>query len=300
MKTWLRTLPAGAALLLALLAGALGAQPLRVRDDAGHLLTLPRPAQRIVALAPNLVELVLAAGAGEQLAGVSRFAGTDARTRQLPVLGDAYALNLEAIAALRPDLVLVWQSGMPQRQREALRQLGLPVYESEIRSIEAMADTLHRLGTLTGHTAQAEAAAGALLQQWQALQARYRGAAPVRVFYQVWDTPLMTFNGQHLVSQAMRACGGASAFDALGPLTPTVSREAVLAYNPQLLLTGQSEPGLGSLAAWRAFPQLDAVRMGQLVRVNGDALTRMSPGFVPAAAELCAAIDATRQKLAAR
>lgn len=284
-------------LALSLLALPLAAQlqPLQVRDDAGRAVTLPAPAQRIVALAPHLYELLQAIGAEEQLVGVSRH--SVAGPARWPVVGDAHSLNLEAIAALRPDLVLAWQSGTPQRQREALRQLGLPVFESEIRSVEAMADTLRRLGTLTGRSAAAEAAADALLRDWQALQARYRGAAPVRVFYQVWDAPLMTFNGQHLVSQAMRACGGVGGFDTLAPLTPTVSREAVLAYNPQLLLTGQSEPGTASLQAWRAWPQLEAVRLAQLVRVDGDALTRMSPGFVPAAAGLCAVIDATRQHL---
>lgn len=285
-------------LLLALAAGAPAAQPVSVRDDGGRTLALPQPARRIVALAPNLHELLQAIGAADRVVGVSRHSAPG--TASLPVVGDAHSLNLEAIASLKPDLVLVWQSGTPQRQREALRQLGLPVYESEIRSVETMADTLRRLGSLTGRDATAEAAARRLLQDWQALQTRYRGASPVRVFYQVWDAPLMTFNGRHLVSQAVRACGGVSGFDDLGPLTPIVSREAVLAYNPQLLLTGQSGPGTASLDAWRAWPHLEAVRRGQLVRVDGDALTRMSPGFVPAAAALCGVIDAARQRLAAQ
>ncbi|MDP3702258.1 MAG: cobalamin-binding protein [Hylemonella sp.] len=283
------------ALLLALAAGTLRAEPVSVQDDGGRSITLSGPALRIVALAPHLTDLLLAIGAADLLVGVSRHSAPD--PARWPVVGDAHSLNLEAIAALRPDLVLAWQSGTPQRQRDALRQLGLPVYESEIRSVEAMARSLRRLGTLTGRTARADTAATQLLQDWQALQARYQGARPVRVFYQVWDAPLMTFNGQHLVSQAMRACGGVGGFDALRPLTPTVSREAVLAYQPQLLLTGH---GMASLDAWRAWSQLDAVRLGQLVQVNGDALTRMSPAFVPAAAELCAAIDAARRQLPAR
>lgn len=288
-----------AACILLATAGSIGAAAdLSVRDDGGHTITLGRPAQRIVSLAPNLTDLLLAIGADDGVVGVSRYSQTG--KARWPVVGDAHSLNLEAIAALKPDLVLVWQSGTPQRQRNALRQLGLPVFESEIRSVEAMADTLQRLGTLSGRRAQAGTVAGDLLRQWQALQQRYLDARPVRVFYQVWDSPLMTFNGQHLVSQAMRACGGVSGFDELGPLTPTVSREAVLAFNPQLLLTGQTEPGLGSLDGWRAFAQLDAVRNGQLVRVDGDALTRMSPGFVPAAAQLCEVIDRARRQLASQ
>lgn len=268
-----------------------------VVDDARQTITLPQPARRIVALAPNLSELVFEIGAGGRLVGVSRYSDVPDAARKLPVVGDAHALNLEAISALKPDLVLVWQSGTPQRQRDALRQLGLPVFESEIRTVDGMASTLQRLGTLTGHGAQAQQAASALSQQWQALRRQYQGVRPVRVFYQVWDVPLMTFNGQHLVSQATRICGGVSGFDDLAALTPTVSREAVLAFNPQLLLTGDADPKMASLIAWRSFSRLDAVKGGQLVRVNGEALTRMSPRFIPAAAELCQAIDKARKSL---
>lgn len=268
-----------------------------VVDDAAQIITLPQPAQRIVALAPNLTELVFEIGVGGRLVGVSRYSDVPDAARKLSVVGDAHALNLEAISALKPDLVLVWQSGTPQRQRDALRQLGLPVFESEIRTVDGMASTLQRLGTLTGHGTQAQQSASALSQQWQALGRQYQGARPVRVFYQVWDVPLMTFNGQHLVSQAIHICGGVSGFDDLAALTPTVNREAVLAFNPQLLLTGDSDPKMARLAPWRAYSRLDAVKGGQLVRVNGEALTRMSPRFIPAAAELCQAIDRTRKSL---
>lgn len=289
--------------LIACLAILTGATPafcfdnssVSVVDDAAQTITLPQPARRIVALAPNLSELVFEIGAGSQLVGVSRYSDVPDAARKLPVVGDAHALNLEAISALKPDLVLVWQSGTPQRQRDALRQLGLPVFESEIRTLDGMTSTLQRLGTLTGHGSRAQQAASALAQQWQALGRQYQGARPVRVFYQVWDVPLMTFNGQHLVSQAIRICGGVSGFDHLAALTPTVSREAVLAFNPQLLLTGEADPKMASLVTWRSFSQLEAVKHGQLVRVNGEALTRMSPRFIPAAAELCQAIDRTRK-----
>ena len=276
-------------------------QKIELKDDAGSPVTLQKPAQRIVTLAPNLAELVFAAGAGDRLLAVSRYSDFPEPVKKLPVISDAFAINFEALAALKPDLVLVWQSGIPERQRSALKALaarqGFAVFESEIRSVEGIADTLRNLGRLAGTAAAAETEAAALLQGWHALQAHYRGAAPVRVFYQLWDQPLMTFNGQHIVSVALRACGGVSGFDSLTALTPTVSREAVLAFNPQLILAGGDQPAPPSLAAWRKLPQLDAVKHDQLKPANAAVLTRMGPRFVEAAHELCGTLDATRKTL---
>ena len=282
---------------LALASGAASAQAVAVTDDGGAMVQLAAPARRIVSLAPNLTEMVFAVGAGERLVGVGRYSDQPEAARALPVLGDAHALNLEAISQLTPDLVLVWKSGTPQRQRDALRRLGLPLFESEIRSVEVIASTLLRLGTLTGNPQPARQAAETMRQQWSALRQAHQGRPAVRVFYQVWDAPLMTFNGQHLVSQALHACGASSGFDTQAALTPTVSREAVLAFNPQLILASESAPELDTLAAWRAFPQLAAVQLGQLQRVDDAALTRMSPRFVAAATRLCASVEQARRLL---
>lgn len=266
-------------------------------DDAGTRLTLAQPARRIVSLSPHLTELVYAAGAGDRLVGVSRYSDHPAAARALPVVSDAFTLNLEAIRAARPDLVLVWQSGTAQRSREALKAMarreGFAVWEGESRDVEGIASTLERIGRLSGTSATANAEAAAQRAAWAALVARWQGAAPVRVFYQVWDAPLMTFNREHGVSRALAACGAVNGFGQLASLTPTVSREAVLAFDPQLILSGSDDPQR-ALAAWRALPRISAVRHGQLKGVPGDVLTRMGPRFVQAASQLCERVDAAR------
>ncbi len=268
-----------------------------VVDDAGTRLTLTQPARRIVSLSPHLTELVYAAGAGDRLVGVSRYSDHPAAARALPVLSDAFTLNLEAIRAARPDLVLVWQSGTAQRSRDALKAMaqreGFAVWEGESRDVEGIASTLERIGRLSGTSATANAEAAAQRAAWAALVARWQGAAPVRVFYQVWDAPLMTFNREHGVSRALAACGAVNGFGHLASLTPTVSREAVLAFDPQLILSGSDDPQR-ALAAWRALPRISAVRNGQLKGVPGDVLTRMGPRFVGAAGQLCDLVDAAR------
>ena len=119
-------------------ASAASAAPVTVRDDSGQTLTLNAPAQRAVALSPHLAELVFAAGAGAKLVGVMRYSEYPPAAAALPVIGDAFALNLEAIAALRPDLLLLWQSGVNPRQQQRLPALGLPIYRNETGTVEAI------------------------------------------------------------------------------------------------------------------------------------------------------------------
>ena len=282
-------------LALALCAGSAGiAAPVGVRDDRGHDVRLARPAQRVVALGPNLTELVFAAGGGDRLVGVLRYSDFPAAARGLPVVGDAFALNFERIAQSKPDLILAWHSGIPQRQREQLRALGVPVFESEIRDVAGIADTLARLGTLLGTQASADAEAAALLRRWQALRQRYAGRAPVRVFYQLWHQPLMTINGEHLIAQAIAACGGVDVFAALPSLTPTVSWEAAAQADPQIIVGARVDERTVPEGRWAELQTVDAVRHGRYALLPPDLLSRMGPRFVDGAELLCEAIDQAR------
>ena len=109
----------------------------------------------------------------------------------------------------------MWGSGTPERTKTKLRSLGLPVYEIEIRNVAGLADTLRGIGRLAGTEGVAQARAQAITADWAALKASYAGRRPVRVFYQLWDAPLMTLNGQHLISSAIAACGGTNVFGEL-------------------------------------------------------------------------------------
>ncbi len=283
--------------LLALGASAAVAA-VSVRDDAGHEVTLAAPARRAVALAPHLAELVYDAGAGDRLIGVMRYTDYPRAASRLPVIGDAFSVNLEAVAALEPDLLLLWPSGVNPRQQQALHTLGIAVYDSDSTTVEGIADTLVRLGRLFGTEAAADAAARDLRARWDALQARYANRRPVRVFYQLWNEPLMTVNRRHLIDEAINACGGINVFAAEPMLTPTVSWEAAVAANPQIVVTGTSRDVPAQLAGWQRFAQVDAVRRHQLVAIDDEALGRMSPRFVGAAQRLCEAIDRARAQQA--
>ena len=288
-------------LLIALLAAlaALVATPahaeLRVTDDSGRPVVLAAPARRVISLGPHLTELAYAAGGGGAMVGAIRFSDFPAAAKSLPIVGDAHAIDFERIVQLKPDLVLVWGSGLNERHKARLRSLGLTVFESEIRRAQGIPDTLRRLGTLLGHAGAAEAAARRFETQWQALAERHRGKAPVRVFWQLWHEPLMTINREHLISEAMRACGGANVFADLPLLTPTVSWEATVAADPQLIAgSGRKEDAGRDFAAWRRFTTVSAVRQQRFASIDGDLIGRMGPRFVEGAAGLCEAIEGAR------
>lgn len=287
---WLRGLIAAALLLPALTLAA----PITVTDDTGQKITLPHPARRVITLAPHLAELVHAAGGGAALVAVGRYSNFPPEVQRLPVVGDAFAVDYEAVVKLKPDLVLAWGSGMADRHKAQLRALKLPVYEAEIRDVDGIASTLRRLGTLLGREAVASAAAASLQRDWQALRAQQAGRAPLRVFYQLWSEPLMTINGTHGISQAIAACGGVNVFAALAPLTPTVGWEAAVVADPQLIVGSGTPDDAPLRAAWARFPQVSAVKHGRYAMLDGDLLGRMGPRFVQGAQSLCAAIDAAR------
>lgn len=280
-------------LLWAMAAGA-AAQAVSVVDDGGHTLNLPRPPQRIVTLGAHLAEQVFALGAGDRVVGVSRFTDFPAEARQRPVIGDAMALHHEAIARLKPDLVLVWRSGFPERARAPLQALGVPVFESEIRSVAELAGSLRTLGRLLGRAEAGQAQAAQVEQQWAALQADYAGRAPVRVFYQLWHQPLMTVNREHLIHQAITACGGRNLFAELPALTPTVSWEAAVQRNPQVVAMAGAPSDRPELGRWPQFPNVDAVKHQRFAMVDGDLINRMGPRFLQGARQLCQAIDRAR------
>jgi iron complex transport system substrate-binding protein len=285
-----------AALLLASVARA-DESALRLVDDGGHEVVLAHPARRIVALAPHLTELVYAAGAGNQLVAVGKYSDFPPAALAKPVISDSFAVNYEALAQLRPDLILVWGSGAPERMRAKLRTLGIPVYEIEIRNVAGLADTLRSIGRLAGTEGVAQARAQALTNDWTALKASYAGRKPVRVFFQLWDAPLMTLSGQHLISSAISACGGTNVFAELPTLTATVSWEVAVQRDPELVVTAGSPSEPARPGRWADFAQVSATKHGEFGRVEGDLIARSGPRFVDGARELCVAIDRARQGL---
>lgn len=281
-----------AAVACALLAAA-AATAATVVDDSGRSVTLARPAQRIVSLAPHLTEQLFEVGAGDRIVGTTDFADYPDAARAIPRVARAHQVDLERVAAARPDLILVWGSGYPPATIEALRRLNVPLFVSEPKSLEAIATSMERLASLAG--VDGAGAAKRFRDEIAALRARHAGRPPVTVFYQVWDQPLMTLSGRHVVSEALRVCGARNVFEDLAPVAPQVSVEAVLAADPQMIVAAEPN-GVPSpaLERWKRYPTLRAVATGQLVTLDADRINRHGPRLPSEVARLCDAVERAR------
>ena len=265
-----------------------------LQDDAGHTLTLAQPAKRIVALTPHVAELVFAAGAGDRLAAVSVFSDYPPAATRLPIIGDANRIDLEAIVRLKPDLVIGWASGTSPLVIRQLPQLDIPVWLTEAHQVGDIARQLRQIGQLAGSEKAAKQAAEQFEQQWQALRTRYSRRPPVSVFYQIWPSPPMTVNGTHFISDVMRACGGRNIFADLPVLTPTVSVEAVVQRNPQVIVA--SGAYTGDPAQWKAWQGLPiaAVQRHRLYELPPDLIQRPTPRILQGAALMCEDLEKAR------
>ncbi|MFP3568337.1 cobalamin-binding protein [Paraburkholderia sp. SIMBA_030] len=274
---------------------------INVTDDTGATVTLPAPAQRVISLAPHVTELLYAAGGGAKLVGAVSYSDYPPEAKQLPRVGDNKALDLERIVALKPDLIVVWRHGNAKRQLDRLREMHVPLFFSEPRRLDDVAVSLTRLGQLLGTSPAADAAAAAFRRDIAQLRTRYASRPPVSVFFQVWDRPLMTLNGEHMISDVIALCGGSNVFAKLAPLVPTVSTEAVLAADPEAIVTaapGATKPDttLPQLDSWRAWPGLKAVESNNLFAIDGDLINRPAPRIAQGAKQLCEDLDVARSR----
>lgn len=269
-----------------------------VLDDAKHTIKLNAPAQRIISLAPHATELLFEAGAGHLIVGVSDYSDYPEAAKKIPIIGNIFALDLERLIRLKPDLVVMWGTGNAKLIANKLRNLQIPVYESEPHSFEMLATSLERLANLAGLDDAGVAAAKKfrtrldLLRHTYALKPQDKALS---VFYQVWGKPLMTLNDQHLVSSAIRLCGGKNIFGKLKEISPTVTVEAVLAANPQVIITTSGEQQ-DSLANWMQFTRLSAVSTANLYTIKGDLLNRAGPRVLDGTEELCKNLKSARAK----
>lgn len=279
--------------------GSAAAAPVQARDSDGRIVQLAQPARRIVSLAPHLTELLFAVGAGDRVVGTVAYSDHPAAARALPRVGDSALLDMERIAALKPDLIVVWRHGNSAQQLQRLQALHVPLFASEARTLADIAQSMRHLGALAGTAAQADAHADAFEQGVGALRARYAQRRELSVFYQIWPQPLMTINGEHLISQVLALCGARNVFAAQRVLTPTVSEEAVLLADPDVIATG-FVPGAHDdpFAAWRRLKALRAARLGHFVGVDADLMHRQSDRVLQGARELCERLDTVRGAIA--
>jgi iron complex transport system substrate-binding protein len=250
--------------------------------------------EHIVTLSPHLAELVFAIGAGDLLIGVSAYTDFPDAAARLPVVGDAFNLDLERLALLEPDLLLAWDTGTPAHVIDELAARG---YRVEIITTTGVADipeALNRIGELTGRSSSAGDAADAFRSSLADIAGRYSDAQSIRVFYQVDARPLYTINGRHFLSDLIELCGGTNVFSDLDGLAPLISVEAVLERDPEVILAS-TDAGPSAFEEWDRWQALAANRYGNRFLMPANDIGRPTPRLLNGAEALCQALADGRQ-----
>jgi iron complex transport system substrate-binding protein len=270
-------------------------------DSDGQRVKLKAPARRIVSLAPHITEQLFAAGAGDKIVGASDYSDYPEEAKALPRVASSGTVNLEAVLALKPDLVVAWRLEATTAALKRLKSLGVPVFFDEPHRLAQIPVLIEALGELAGTSATAKPLARSLREELARLETEYSSRRRVTVFYQISDKPLMTLGGSHFVSDAIKLCGGRNIFTGATVMAPVVNVESVIAADPEAILTARPDPGDQSWQAfWRRFPSLYAVETDNLYTVPTNEMHRHGPRAIYAARTLCERIDEARLKAASR
>ncbi len=271
------------------------AEPVEVKDYLGRTVTFSRPVQRVVALAPHIVENFYSAGAGHTLVAAVEYSDFPEPAKQLPRVGAVSSFSLETIASLNPDLVVVWMSTRGGDILQQLEAIGIKTYASDPHSLEDVARSILDYGVLAGTQAIAQHTVDEYRAQLQDLRQRYQQKSLISAFYEVWLEPLQTLNGEHIVSDVMRLCGVRNVFAGERLLAPNVSMEALLARQPQMILSGSANANPEAWRKrWQQWPTIPAVALGHLVAIPGDWIHRHSTRILKGARIICESAEQTR------
>ena len=285
-------------LSLSALPALVSAAPVDTRcvvDDLERRVCLSSPAKRVISVAPGTTELVFTAGADTRVIAIDDHSNYPETVQSLPRVGGYPNTSVEAILAMKPDLIVAWSGGNDSRKSAQLEQVGLNVFYSDPMDFDGIASVVRRLGTLMGTEQVAEENADNYYQRYLSLQEKYQQAEPVRVFFEIWDNPLMTVNGGQIISHSIELCGGVNVFADARPRVPQVSIEAVLAQNPEAIVSSQIVQNNHDIySRWQRYQQIYAVKHDFLFTVEGDLITRPTFRTLDGAEILCQQLQSVR------
>jgi len=284
------------AALLASVTSVAHAENITAIDDARQSITLTQPAQRIITLAPSLTELAFAAGAGDKIVAVSAYSDFPLIAKKLPQVSDASGVSFESLLALKPDLVLAWKSGNRAADLQRIRDFGIPVFAIEIERTGDVPRALRNIGLLANTSPISERAAADFEQRIDTLRADNIAKSKVSVFFEISREPLMSVNRGHAISEIIQLCGGENSFADIAQLVFVAPLEDVLRRQPDVIIYTASEKR--EQAPWPRYRGTKAWDSKRIYRIAADPILRAGPRMAEGAAQLCAALDQTRQSLA--
>tara|TARA_R110000796_G_scaffold211500_3_gene327640 strand:+ start:523 stop:1359 length:837 start_codon:yes stop_codon:yes gene_type:complete len=252
------------------------------------------PAKRIIALSPHGVEMLFAIGAGDSIVATTDYADFPAAAKSIPSIGGYYGIQIERVIELNPDLVLVWQSGNKIEDINQLRDLGFTVVNSDPKSLADVATDIELLGKLTGHSGKAKQVADDYRQQLADITLQNQTKPAVKVFYQLWSTPLMTVAKGSWIQNLIEVCHGENVFYDAASEYPQISIENVLLTGAQVILQSQDEGNILGIN-WSDWPELPAVKNQHIYQFDADLLHRATPRAIQGVNAVCGALDKVRK-----
>ena len=268
--------------------------PITVVDDSGETIVLAQPAQRIITLAPHLTEQVFSAGGGDRIVATVNYSNFPEAANELLVIGSYKKISYEMVVGLNPDLILTF-GGNGWEMINRLRDLNYTVYVDEPRELEDVASTLIRLGKLLGTESITDVETSRFTERLEKLRSQYSEQQSLRVFYEVWNKPLVTINGKHLISSVMRLCGGQNIFSDALPMAPRISVETVVRRDPHVIIaSGHGDQRPDWLDEWENWPSITAVKQGHLYFIPPDILQRHTVRILDGAERMCEFLNLAR------
>jgi iron complex transport system substrate-binding protein len=278
------------ATMVALLAT--GAAAYTVRDMDGREIVLAAPPQRIVSLVPSVTEMIFALGGEDRLVGRTDFCDYPPAARAKTSVGGMIGPSLEAIVALKPDLVIVTRSGNREETFKQILRLRIPVYQVSAERIGDVKDVARRLGALTGREAAVAPFLDTIDRRVAAVREAVKPYGRPRVLYVLWPDPLIVPGSRSLVSELIGIAGGDSITAADADDYPRYSLEAAVAKGPEVIVLANhgSKSGPIAMDRWRRLTSLPAIKTGRIHSVDGNLMHRYGPRILDGLDQLARAI----------
>lgn len=236
---------------------------------------------RLVTLSPHLAELVVSAGALNNLVGVVSYSDFPEEVKSINIIGDAFKLNFETLLTLKPDYVLSWKDGTPISVIEKLKSLNINVVETSIKNLSDIPEVIQQIATLTN--TQNIANKNIKLFNESLIELREKKNAKQTIFIETYHQPIYTISASHWMSKAAEICGYQNVFSDLSQISAAVDIESVIHKNPDAILTIAKKPD----QQWQKWTNLSAVKNNKVFTIDPDYFSRPSMRILEGVQQLC-------------
>jgi len=282
-------------LLFFLSTPAIANERIQVIDDEGEKIEFLQVVKRIVSLAPHATELLFSAGATNQIVGTVSYSDYPPAAKKIPLIGSYNRIDIENIISKNPDLIVAWSGGNSTDDINKLKSLGFKVFISEPKNFNDVAENIRSMGRLMATEKTAEPVAIQFLADFKQLKKDYPKNKAVRVFYQVWNDPLMTISDGHLIGKVISFCSGENVFGDLSTISPRVSIESVIEKNPDVIVAGMTKDRRLWLKEWNKWAVIKAVKNKHVYPIDASLVIRQTPRILQGTRKMCEILNEVRK-----